>query len=232
MLGRRADLEWCDGMFHCLLSQVDVSGAFALLSSVKEDAEIELIKVSMLVNALTYQSYCSACVCVCVRVCEWIRLHYWSSLSSACSIVAMVVVYNTPVCCTNGVLLQKACQITCQVFGKYVKREIVTIVDEDKVGQSIQPVLPILLLCLLLWLPPRLCRKWSIPNLLRELSTVMCKVHSFYQLELMQTAWVVYSTLTYVCIRACVGHTQETEMYAVRAATLCENAAHPLGLWR
>lgn len=93
-----------------------------------------------------------------------------------------------------------------------------TIVDEDKVSQSIQPVLPILLLCLLLWLPLRLCRKWSIPNLLRELSTVMCKVHSFYQLELMQTAWVVCSNLMYVCIRACVGHTQETEMYAVRAA--------------
>ena len=28
---------------------------------------------------------------------------------------------------------QKACQVTCTVFSKYVKKEIVTIVDEEKV---------------------------------------------------------------------------------------------------
>ena len=30
--------------------------------------------------------------------------------------------------------MQKACQVTCTVFSKYVKREIVTIVDEEKVS--------------------------------------------------------------------------------------------------
>ena len=32
--------------------------------------------------------------------------------------------------------LQKACQVTCTVFNKFVKKEIVTIVDEEKVSNK------------------------------------------------------------------------------------------------
>ena len=32
--------------------------------------------------------------------------------------------------------IQKACQVTCTVFSKYVKKEIVTIVDDEKVRQK------------------------------------------------------------------------------------------------
>jgi len=36
--------------------------------------------------------------------------------------------------CLCVCVIQKACQVTCTVFSKYVKREIVTIVDEEKVS--------------------------------------------------------------------------------------------------
>ena len=68
--------------------------------------------------------------------------------------------------------------------------------------RSVQPVLPIVLLWFVCVIGratsvPVLCRKWSIPNLLRELNRAMYTIHNFYLLELMQTAWVVYFTIVH-----------------------------------
>ena len=68
--------------------------------------------------------------CTCVLL--WLRdIHIrlgtrvWYHCSSACMYIYSRIRFSSP--------WQKACQVTCAVFSKHVKKEIVTIVDEEKV---------------------------------------------------------------------------------------------------
>ena len=77
----------------------------------------------LLVNQLAIH-----CTCTCTHVCY---------LNTACTppqvdISGAFAYVSAPKDATELGLIKKACQITCTVFSKHVKKEIVTIVDVEK----------------------------------------------------------------------------------------------------